>query len=53
MKRRLRAVFGRLQNVLLASFTCIAVLTFVVATLTASVVVNRYVARAEDERADG
>ena len=50
MKLRLRAIFGRLQNILLISFALIAVVTLVVGIWTASVVVNNYTEQAENER---
>ena len=50
MKLRLRAVFDRLQNVLLISFALIAVVTFVVEIWTTSAIVNNYTERAENNR---
>jgi two-component system NtrC family sensor kinase len=50
MKPRLRAIFGRLQNILLISFALIAVVTLVVGIWTASVVVNNYTEQAENGR---
>ena len=50
MKLRLRAIFDRLQNVLLISFALIAVVTFVVEILTTSAIVNNYTERAENNR---
>ncbi len=50
MKLRLRAIFDRLQNVLLISFALIAVVTFVVEIWTTSAIVNNYTERAENNR---
>lgn len=50
MKSRLRALFGRLQNILLISFALIAIVTLVVGIGTASGVVNNYTEQAENER---
>ena len=47
---RFHALFDRLQNVLLISFTLIAVVTFIVGIWTTSVIVNNYTERAENER---
>jgi len=51
MKKPLR-VFDRLQNVLLISFSLIAIVTFVVGIWTSSTVVNNYTERAENELVD-
>jgi hypothetical protein len=48
MKLWLRAIFDRLQNVLLISFALIAVVTFVVEIWTTSAIVNNYTERAEN-----
>ena len=50
MRFRFHALFDRLQNVLLISFTLIAVVTFIVGIWTTSVIVNNYTERAENER---
>ncbi|MBC8263103.1 MAG: cache domain-containing protein [Anaerolineales bacterium] len=50
MKLRPRAIFDRLQNVLLISFILVAVVTSVVGIWTTSVVMNNYTERAENER---
>lgn len=50
MKLRLRAIFDRLQNVLLISFALIAIVTFVVMIWTTSAIVNSYTERAENDR---
>ena len=50
MKLWLRAIFDRLQNVLLISFALIAVVTFVVEIWTTSAIVNNYTERAENNR---
>ena len=50
MKLRLRAIFDRLQNVLLISFALIAIVTFVVEIWTTSAIVNNYTERAENDR---
>lgn len=51
MKKSIR-VFDRLQNVLLTSFSLIAIVTFVVGIWTSSTVVNNYTERAENELVD-
>lgn len=50
MKLWLRAIFDRLQNVLLISFALIAVVTFVVEIWTTSAIVNNYTEQAENNR---
>jgi two-component system NtrC family sensor kinase len=50
MKLRLRAMFDRLQNVLLISFALIAIVTFVVELWTTSAIVNNYTEQAENDR---
>ena len=50
MKLKLRAIFDRLQNVLLISFALIAIVTFVVQIWTTSAIVNNYTERAQNER---
>ena len=52
MKLKLRAIFDRLQNVLLISFALIAIVTFVVQIWTTSAIVNNYTERAQNERVD-
>jgi len=49
MKLRLRAIFDRLQNVLLISFALIAIVTFIVMIWTTSAIVNSYTERAEND----
>jgi len=50
MKLRPRAMFDRLQNVLLISFALIAIVTFVVELFTTSAIVNNYTEQAENNR---